>query len=419
MMLLLMPALGWSSDGFVSVQKGQFIRNGKPFYFIGANYWYGGVASLNEAGRRRIISELDFLKKSGVNNLRILAAAEGKGPINGMRRVEPPYQEPQGVFDESVMIGLDFLLSEMGKREMTAVLFLTNNWDWSGGFLQYLNWNGFLADSVMQRKLTWDENRDVVSRFYTCSPCMDALNEQVKKLVGRVNTITGKAYQDDPTIMSWELANEPRPMRPNAIDAYRYWVKGTAALIKSIDPRHLITIGSEGEMGSETMEVFKDVHALPTIDYATIHIWPKNWGWFSDTSIAKGMEQIIQNSDRYIKKHADAMQVLGKPLVIEEFGLPRDGHSFSRQASTALRDRYYESVFAHLKHSAQAGGIIAGCNFWAVGGEGRALAGRVFWQPGDDLMGDPPQEEQGLNAVFDTDESTWNLIRSLSSALRK
>lgn len=419
MMLLLMPALGSSSVGFVSVQKGQFIRNGKPFYFIGANYWYGGVASLNEAGRRRIVSELDFLKKSGVNNLRILAAGEGKGPINGMRRVEPPYQEPQGVFDESVMIGLDFLLSEMGKREMTAVLFLTNNWDWSGGFLQYLNWNGLLADSVMQRKLTWDENRDVVSRFYTCSPCMDALNEQVKKLVGRVNTITGKAYQEDPTIMSWELANEPRPMRPNAIDAYRYWVKRTAALIKSIDPRHLVTIGSEGEMGSETIEVFKDVHALPTIDYATIHIWPKNWGWFSDTSIAKGMEQIIQNSDRYIKKHADAMQVLGKPLVIEEFGLPRDGHSFSRQASTALRDRYYSSVFAHVKHSAQTGGIIAGCNFWAVGGEGRAAAGRVFWQPGDDLIGDPPQEEQGLNAVFDTDESTWKLIRSLSLSLRK
>lgn len=419
MLWLLIPAWGRPSDGFVRVQKGQFIKNGEPFYFVGANYWYGGVMSLNEAGRSRLIAELDFLKGNGVNNLRILAAAEGKGPINGMRRVEPPFQEAQGKFDESFMVGLDFLLSEMGKREMTAVLYLTNNWDWSGGFLQYLNWNGLLADSVMQRKLTWDENRDIVSRFYSCTPCMNALKAQVEKVVGRVNTITGIAYKEDPTIMSWELANEPRPMRPRAIDAYKQWVKVTAAWIKSIDSRHLVTIGSEGEMGSETMEVFKDVHALAFIDYATIHIWPKNWGWFSDTSIAKGMAVIIQNSDQYIKKHADAMQVLGKPLVVEEFGLPRDGHSFSRQASTVFRERYYASVFAHLKHSAQTGGVIAGCNFWAVGGMGRPAAGRVFWQPGDDLIGDPPQEEQGLNAVFDTDATTWNLIRTTSMALRR
>ena len=413
------PATGQPAASIVSTEKGQLIRNGKPYYFVGANYWYGGVASLGEAGRRRIVSELDFLQRKGVTNLRVLAAAEGRGLINGMRRVEPPYQHPQGVFDESVLEGLDFLLSEMRKRDMTAVLFLTNNWDWSGGFLQYLNWNDLLPDSVMRRKLTWDENRDIVSRFYTCSRCMNALGVQIKKLVGRVNSITGVAYKDDPTIMSWELANEPRPMRPSAIDAYLEWVKTAATLIRSIDAKHLVTVGSEGEMGSETMAVFEKAHALPQIDYATIHIWPKNWGWFSDTAIARGMPQIIQNSDSYIQKHVAVMQALGKPLVIEEFGLPRDGHSFSILAPTSLRDNYYASVFAHLLRSAGRGGIVAGCNFWAFGGMGRPAPGRIFWQPGDDLLGDPPQEEQGLNAVFDQDESTWVLIHSITAALKK
>jgi mannan endo-1,4-beta-mannosidase len=418
MLMALGPVLGRPIPGIISVQQGQMIRHGKPYYFVGANYWYGGVASLTEAGRRRVVAELDFLQQNGVTNLRIMAAAEGKGPINGMRRVEPAYQHPQSVFDDSILTGLDFVLSEMKKRDMTAVLFLTNNWDWSGGFLQYLNWNGLLPDSVMQRKLSWNENRDVVSRFYTCMPCMDALRQQIKNLVNRVNTITGVAYKEDPVIMSWELANEPRPMRPSAIQAYVQWAEATAALIKEMDANHLVTTGSEGEMGSETMEVFRKVHALPQIDYATIHIWPKNWGWFSDTAIALSLPKIVMHSDDYILKHIAIAQALKKPLVIEEFGLPRNGHSFSPEASTSLRDTYYAAVFAHLRTAARQGGLVAGCNFWAVGGQGRPVAGRVFWHPGDDLLGDPPQEEQGLNAVFDTDKSTWELIRSTVAAIK-
>jgi mannan endo-1,4-beta-mannosidase len=401
------------------VQNGQFVHGGKPYYFMGANYWYGGIASLSAEGRKRVVSELNFLQRQGISNLRILAAAEGRGPINGMRRVEPPYQHPQGIFNDTVLTGLDFVLAEMAKRGMTAVLYLTNNWDWSGGFLQYLNWNGLLPDSAMHRKLTWDENRDVVSRFYSCPPCMQACSEQVKRVVTRVNSITGVAYKNDPTILSWQLANEPRPMRPAAINAYVQWIQSTAALIKSLDANHLVTAGVEGEAGTETIEVFKTVHSLPQIDYATIHIWPKNWGWFKDTAIGASIDAIISNSNSYITRHKVVMEGLQKPMVIEEFGLPRDGHSYSLQATTLLRDKYYASVFEHVATSALQKGVVAGCNFWTFGGQGRPAKGRIYWQPGDDLLGDPPQEEQGLNAVFDTDKSTWTLISNKATAIQK
>lgn len=56
--------------------------------------------------------------------------------------VRPALQYEQGKYDQDLLDGLDFLIAEMGKRKMYAVLFLTNNWEWSGGMSQYLEWSG-------------------------------------------------------------------------------------------------------------------------------------------------------------------------------------------------------------------------------------------------------------------------------------
>ena len=398
------------TNDFVSVQNHSFMLNGKPYRYIGANYWYGGMVATDAKGKQRITKELDFLKAKGVTNLRVLAGAEGSGQINGVPRVEPALQTEQGVFKTDLLTGLDFLLAEMGKRNMKAVIFLSNNWEWSGGFLQYLNWNGLIADSVLRRKLSWDEMRDYVSRFYTCESCMKAYEAQVTLVVNRTNTITHKKYKDDAAIMSWEIANEPRPMRPAAAKAYQTFITRAASYIKSIDSKHLVTIGSEGVMATESMALFKDIHADKNVDYATIHIWPKNWGWFGDTAIAKSMDNVIANTTNYINKHDSVMQSLNKPLVIEEFGLPRNGQSFEVSAPTTLRDAYYASVFNVLLNSITTNGVINGANFWAFSGGGRPSHKQLLWAKGDDVLGDPSVEEQGLNSVFDADASTWNVI---------
>lgn len=411
---LLLAGYFTAAQSFVKCNNKHFVVNGKPYYYIGANYWYGALLSNEKAGKIRVEKELDFLVSKGVNNLRVMAGAEGAGMINGVSRVEPALQTGPGKFNESLLAGLDFLLAEMGKRNMKAVIFLSNNWEWSGGFLQYLNWNGIIADSVLKRKLSWDEMRDYVSQFYSCVPCTQQYAKQLLLIIDRKNSITGKDYTDDPTIMSWEIANEPRPMRPAAIENYKQWIRGTAFAIKKLDPNHLVTIGSEGEMGSETMEVFEAIHADKNIDYATIHIWPKNWSWFKDTAIAKDMQQVTENTLRYIDKHIPVMQKINKPLVIEEFGLPRDLQSFTPGSPTVLRDAYYNTIFNKLWNSIESKGYVAGANFWSFSGSGRPSGKQLLWKKGDDVLGDPPVEEQGLNAVFDNDESTWNIIESFT-----
>lgn len=407
-----------AQGSFVQCSKGRFFINNRPYYFIGANYWYGGLLPNDPKGKERVVKELDFLLSKGVTNLRVLAGSEGTGKENGVNRVAPALQPGKGIFDSGLLKGLDFLLSEMNKRNMKAVIFLSNNWEWSGGFLQYLNWNGQLSDSIMRRKLNWNEMRDYVSKFYSCAACDEEYLQQVKMVVSRINTITKKKYDSDPAIMAWELANEPRPMRPQAIPAYIKWVSNTAAFIRSLDPNHLITVGSEGEMGSENIDVFEKIHADKNIDYATIHIWPKNWSWFKDTAIAASFNGIVINTNTYIDKHLAVVKKLGKPLVLEEFGLPRDKHSYAVGSSTSLRDQYYAVVFDNVLKSVQRRGNVAGSNFWSFSGSGRPAGKTLFWKKGDDVLGDPPQEEQGLNSVFDNDNSTWNVIESFSKRIK-
>ena len=421
--VLIAPAHSASTrSSFVTVRNHKFYVDDKPYYFIGANYWYGTLLGLVKEKRKgvdRLRQELDFLKANGVTNLRLMAGAEGSGMINGVLRVGPPLQPRQGEFNEDVLDGLDLLLSEMGKRKMKAVVFLSNNWEWSGGFQQYLAWNGLVPNALLTRKLTWDEQRDIVSMFYSCRPCKESYDKQVNLILDRTNKYSGKKYTEDPVIMAWELANEPRPMRPAAADAYRLWVSDVAAMIKTKDKNHLVTTGHEGLIGTEDIKLYEEVHADKNIDYLTIHIWPKNWNWFKGHEIQEGFTNVVEKTLSYIEQHRLVAEKLNKPLVIEEFGLPRDNHSFDISSSTSLRDTFYSKIFSVLAEQAGAGGHIVGANFWAFGGSAQPIKGQTNWKEGDSYMGDPPMEEQGLNSVFNSDKSTWQVIRSFSKSLEQ
>jgi mannan endo-1,4-beta-mannosidase len=413
---------GFAQTPFVKVKGQQFFIGEKPYYFIGTNYWYGSLLGLEKDKKRgiqRLRKELDFLKANGVTNLRILGGAEGSGLINGVTRVGPPLQPVSGKFNTEVLKGLDIVLAEMGKRGLKAIVFFSNNWEWSGGFQQYLIWNNLVPKDQETRKLTWDEQRDIVSKFYGCAPCKAAYNEQVNLVLNRTNSVTKKRYIDDPAIMAWELANEPRQMRAFAVEDYKKWISDVSAMIKAKDKNHLVTIGHEGYIGSESMPIFEEIHRDKNVDYLTIHIWAKNWGWFKENKIAEGYPNVVEKATAYVNDHIPIARKLNKPLVIEEFGLPRDGHSFSPTAPTSFRDDYYGKMFKFVSDSAKSNGPIAGANFWAFGGTARPVKDQIFWKKGDDYMGDPPMEEQGLNTVFDSDRTTWEIIRRYSATLVK
>ena len=273
--------------------------------------------------------------------------------------------------------------------------------------------------SSLQKKPNWDEYRDNVSNFYGCEPCTKAYDKHLEVIMARRNSINGRAYVNDPTIMAWELANEPRPMRPRANEAYKKWIAHVAALIKSKDKKHLVTLGHEGWMGTESMELFEQIHDDKNVDYLTIHIWPRNWSWYQRPKIAEGFEEVRQKTKKYIEDHITVAKRLNKPMVIEEFGFARDKEAFDAVTSTKYRDKYYDLVFSYLPGGENFKGYVVGANFWAFGGRARPVKGQLFWKVGDEYMGDPPMEEQGLYSVFDRDKSTWKVIRRSARRLNK
>ena len=407
-----------AEHSFIKVNAdGQFVRDGKPYYFVGTNFWYGAIlGSEGEGGNReRLHKELDFLKSIGINNLRVLVGADGE---NGIKtRVEPSLQVAPGVYNDTILAGLDYFMNELRERDMTAVLYLNNSWEWSGGYSVYLQWSGH-GDAVVPAVDGWPAYMEYVKQFPQSDSAKALFANHVNYIVSRTNRNNQIKYVDDPTIMSWQIGNEPRAFSDENKEPFARWMADVAAQIKSLDPNHMVSSGSEGAWGCEMdMNLFEKIHADPNINYLNIHIWPYNWSWVKADSLKELLPRAKENTKKYIDDHMVIARKYSKPIVLEEFGFPRDGFSFSKEAPTTARDEYYRYVFDLIRQDRESGGLFAGCNFWAWGGFAGQNPDHVFWEKGDDYTGDPAQEQQGLNSVFATD-STIEIIKAENRKLQ-
>jgi len=267
---------------------------------------------------------------------------------------------------------------------------------------------------------SWPEFFEYQKQFYNCSTCIKQVNQYIEFIVTRTNSVNGLKYINDPTIMAWELANEPRPMADDNFESFTKWIKETSELIKKYDPNHLVTTGNEGEKGcSESIELYEDIHAFSSIDYLTFHIWVKNWSWYDQAEAQKTFPEALKKVQKYIDDHTAIAQKLNKPLVLEEFGLARDNESFTVGSPVNYRDTYYEFAFGQVAKSIKEGGKLVGCNFWTFGGFTHPIEGQIYWKAGDPYSGDPPQEEQGLNSVYPEDITTMAIIRKYNKQFNR
>lgn len=406
------------SNEFITVKEGNFYIGNEPYYFIGFNYWYGmHLAANNEyADRDRLIRELDHLQELGVTNLRVLASSEG--PDDGPWRVQPSLQPEPGIYREEILEGLDFLLAEMGKRNMYAVLILNNFFQWSGGMAQYVSWaTGDPIPYPHDEGNTWTDYQTFAARFYTLPEARRWFKEFVGMLIDRNNTVNGKPYKEDPVIMSWQLANEPRVFGFD--EEYADWVLSASRFIKERTPHQLVSLGGEGKLPyREAGTQFEELGSSPNLDYLTVHLWIENWQRYLPHKPTETFYTATGFAMGYLTDHIAIAERLNKPLVLEEFGVSRDTRNYDPGAPVYYRNTFLTMIFEKLYHLRGQNSVLAGLNIWSYSGYGYPEKPGDIWKPGKPLTGDPPHEEQGWYSIYIHDESTFSLIQEYNKRIK-
>jgi len=300
-----------------------FELEGKTLCFAGANNYY-----LASKPKPMVDDVLSAAKELGFPVVRIwgyldIGSLDGSVPhvdpwgdkLSGKKDgVYFQYFDPASkkvLYNENAEDGLprlDYAMAKAGELGVKIIVVLTNNWYDFGGMDQYLRWFG----------------RTKHHEFYTAPEVKQAFKNWIQHLALRKNTVNGRIYKDDPTIFSWELGNEPRCKGTGAgasgwdNQTIVKWADEMSAYIHSLDPNHMVSVGDEGFLdGGGEHWAYKAndgvdheaLTALPGIDFGTYHSYPEDWG----ANLAWG--------DRWIVDHERVARRLGKPTILEEYGV--------------------------------------------------------------------------------------------------
>lgn len=341
-----------AQGGFIRTSGLHFVLNGSPFFANGFNaYWLTCVAS-DPSQRYKISNAFMEASSRGLSVARTWAFNDGGSTA---------LQYSPGSYNEQMFKGLDFVVSEAGKYNIRLILSLVNNYDSFGGKKQYVQW-------------ARDQGQNIGSddEFFTNLVVKGFYKNHVQTVLTRVNTITGVAYKNDPTIFAWELMNEPRCQSDPSGSTIQAWITEMAAFLKSIDSNHLLEAGLEGFYGASSAEKqfnpdlqvgtdFISNNQIPGIDFATIHSYPDQW--LSDTNDQAQLAFLNKWLDSHIQ---DARNVLRKPLLLTEFGKSWKDPGYS----SSQRDALFNTVYSKIYWSARTGGATAGGLFWQLLTEG-------------------------------------------------
>src|SRR5690242_6222788 len=124
---------------------------------------------------------------------------------------------------------LDRAIKLAAERNIRLILTLTNYFPDYGGMHQYQKWLGL----------------PVLNDFYRAPAATMMFKHWLGSIIARHNALTSTPYIEDPTILAWEIANEPRCPGEDP-QVLTDWITEISAFMRSKLRNQLIAAGEEG-----------------------------------------------------------------------------------------------------------------------------------------------------------------------------
>ncbi|WP_271783542.1 PKD domain-containing protein [Aquimarina algiphila] len=297
------------TPGFVYAEGDKFMLDGRPYYFSGTNVYdfftYGSSSGDIETqfmDKDRIDEHMRRLYVNGVRVVRLW----------GFSHEDWHGFEPQkGVYSEGQFALFDYVVKSAEANGIKLIVALENYWNDYGGIKDRLKWEGIDVAGAG----THDQGQ-----FFTNASAVQGFKDYVEYFITRVNHYDGVEYRNDPTILAWELMNEPRYQGFGddlTSDTLRAWVDDMGQFIKSIDSKHLLGTGLEAHgskygFGGDEGNDFIKIHESPFIDFTSAHPYIReSWSNFTLEETMALMKQWADESHNIIKK----------PLYVGEFNV--------------------------------------------------------------------------------------------------
>lgn len=329
------------SRGFVTRRGVCLVRDGQRLRLVGSSAFHLQEESARAArgwsgADEAFVRTFETARRNGVKVLRVAAFNERVDDVATIQRA-------LGELREEGLAALDRVVAEASARDVLLVMVLSNYWEDYGGLPRYLEWLG-LSRSYERRALAMREPR-----------VRAALARYITAIVSRTNTLTGRRYAEEPSILAWEVMNEPRGTNlGDGGETFASFVHELASAVKSAGARQLVVAGDEGYdadvrgydlrywnqlddrlINTSRGESFRRVVSDPAIDAATVHWYPDHW------RVPQAMA--AEGGVRWLREHAAIAEAMDKPVLFEEFGLMAPRHP-SLSARRAAYERWFDAA---------------------------------------------------------------------------
>jgi mannan endo-1,4-beta-mannosidase len=216
-------------------------------------------------------------------------------------------QPSPGVYNEKRFRQVDYIIYQANKNNIKLIPTLVNNWPDYGGKDQYLRWAG--KNSETDQAL-----------FYTNPQIKSIFQNYIQYILSRKNAYTNIKYSDDPTILAWDIMNEPRGPDQSEMNN---WLRSMAGYIKEHDPNHLVFAGTEVSYSPEnTEEQSSSLCETNEIDICSMHLYL----FYEKKPLNRNYEDVTE----FIQRQRNYAKKVNKPLLLGEFGVPSDTLPFGK-----------------------------------------------------------------------------------------